>query len=135
MTLFALDALGRLTPQQTLSTLAPGVPAAGNTGAEVWVHPSGRFLYGSNRGDDSIVVYSLDAAGKMSWTANVKTGGATPRSFTVEPGGRWLLVANQGSNNVTVLSIDSMTGVPALIGQPHTVSAPSFVGVVLVPAV
>jgi 6-phosphogluconolactonase len=134
MTAYSFDAAGgTLTPLQTLSTLPSGTSAAGNTGAEVWVHPSGRFLYGSNRGNDSIAVFTLDAAGKMSFATTVRSGGATPRSFTLDPSGAWMLVANQNGNNVVVFRVDPGSGVPSPVGAPTTLPSPSFVGVVLLP--
>jgi 6-phosphogluconolactonase len=131
MTAYSYDAqAGQLTSMQTLSTLPTGFTGT-NTGAEVWVHPSGRFLYGSNRGDDSIVEYALDAAGKMSLVGHTKTGGQQPRNFTIDSTGRWLLVANQSSNTVVEFSVDTSTGMLTQVGAPIVVPAgPTFVGTV-----
>src|SRR5262249_55093580 len=100
---------GRLSslqmPQSTL-----GAPLAGNTGAEVQVHPSGKFVYTSNRGDDSIALFDVGSTGQLTFKSTRKTGGATPRHFSIDPSGRWLLVANQGSGSVTVFAIDTATG-------------------------
>lgn len=78
--------------------------------AEVVVHPSGRFLYGSNRGHDSIALFSLDSKGMPSFVDTFPSGGAFPRNFNIDPSGRWLLTANQNSGNVVVYSIDPKTG-------------------------
>jgi 6-phosphogluconolactonase len=113
VTAFARDAAtGALTALQTISTLPEGVkPAPNFSTAEVLVHPSGRFLYGSNRGHDSITVYSIDqSSGRLAFVQNEPTGGATPRAFGIDPTGRWLLAANQGSDSVVVFGIDGGTG-------------------------
>jgi 6-phosphogluconolactonase len=111
--------------QAPISTLA--MPVSGNTGAEVAVHPSGRFLYGSNRGDDSIALFSLDAAGKMTFVSTTPCGGKTPRHFSIDPTGRWLLVANQGSDSVTVFAIDPVAGGLTATPGAAVFPQPSFV--------
>lgn len=105
-------ATGRLTEIQTTSTLPAGVDVTPKlSGAELRVHPSGRFVYASNRGHDSIAVFSVDGdKGTVQVVEVVPTGGKTPRSFTIDPTGAWLLAANQGSNSVVVFRIDPKTG-------------------------
>src|SRR5262249_31511409 len=94
----------------TLSTLPPGF-RGNNSTAEIAVHPSGRFLYGSNRGHDSIAIFRIDpATGAMGAAGHVSTRGRTPRNFAIDPTGRYLLAANQDSNNVVVFRIDPETG-------------------------
>lgn len=113
MTAFAYDAAhGTLAEVQTLSTLPPGEEMKKNySTAEVFAHPSGKFLYGSNRGHNSIVVYSIDeSTGKLTLVEHVPSGGKTPRNFNLDPAGRFLLSANQDTNNVVVLSIGEKTG-------------------------
>jgi 6-phosphogluconolactonase len=111
MTAFRVDkATGELTELQSLSTLPPGTEKVGST-AEVVAHPTGRFLYGSNRGHDSIVAYAIDeASGELSYLANEPIRGKVPRNFAVSPSGRWLLAAGQQSRSVTVFAIDEATG-------------------------
>ncbi|HWO13226.1 MAG TPA: beta-propeller fold lactonase family protein, partial [Polyangiaceae bacterium] len=130
----AFDAqAGTLSQLQTLSTLPEGVNGASNTGAEIQVSPSGRFVYGSNRGHDSIVIYAVDAAtGRLSLLGHQPTGGDTPRSFQLEPSGRLLLVANQGSNEVVTFRVDSQTGLLTEL-LSTTVPSPTFVGVLYLP--
>jgi 6-phosphogluconolactonase len=123
---------GQLAAIQTLSTRAAGAAGA-NTGAEVAVHPTGKFLYGSNRGDDNIVRYTLDAAGRMTLAGHTPSGGQTPRHFSIDPSGKFLLVANQASNNVVVFAIDPQSGALSAAGAPITAPSPSFVGVVTLP--
>ena len=111
LTVFACDAsAGALREVQTISTLPPGFSGQ-NTGAEVAAHPSGKFVYGSNRGDDSIAVFGCDAAsGRLSFLQRVPTGGKTPRQFEIDPTGRYLLAANQDSNTIVVFRIDAASG-------------------------
>jgi 6-phosphogluconolactonase len=114
---------GRLREIQTLSTLPPGFEGNNST-AEVQVHPSGKFLYGSNRGHDSIAVFGIDQeTGKLTWVENEPTQGRTPRNFGVDPTGRYLLAANQSSDTIVVFGIDQTTG--ALSPAGHQVEVPS----------
>ncbi|MDB4967131.1 MAG: 6-phosphogluconolactonase [Myxococcales bacterium] len=129
MSNYSVDAGGNLVVAgQRLSTRAPN-PTGTNSGAEVQVHPSGKFLYGSNRGDNDIVLFALASDGSMTYVANKSTGGQTPRHFSIDPGGKWLLVGNQGSNDVRVFAIDGTAGTLTPVGTPMTVTAPTFVGI------
>ena len=111
MTAFAYDSSsGRLTELQTLSTLPPAFTGR-NSCAEVQIAASGRYLYGSNRGHDSIAVFALDAgSGLMTAAGRQHTGGQIPRNFELTPDGAWLLAANQDSDSVVVFSTDAETG-------------------------
>ncbi|MGH7298567.1 MAG: lactonase family protein, partial [Polyangiaceae bacterium] len=96
----ALDAAaGTLSIVHTVSTLPPGFTGT-STAAEVHVHPSGKWLFTSNRGDDSIAVFPLDAQGAIGAPTFTKSGGATPRDFSLDPAGTHLYVANQGAGDV-----------------------------------
>ena len=89
------------------------VPGSGGVSycADVHVSANGKFLYGSNRGHNSIVVFVIDErTGKPSLVEHVSTEGNWPRNFTIDPTGRFLLVANQRTDNVVVFGIDSQTG-------------------------
>jgi len=125
MTAFAYDAArGGLKELQTLSTLPEGCTNQ-NTCAEVEVHPSGKFLYGSNRGHDSIVVYALDeTTGRLTLVEHQSTQGKGPRHFGIDPTGQWLLAANQGTDNVVAFRIHAQTGRLTLTGQTLEVGAP-----------
>ena len=124
---------GRLTSLQQLSTLPAGF-AGNNTTAEVFVHPNGRFVYGSNRGHDSIVAFSLNqTTGMMTLVGHTLTGGSTPRSFGIDPGGTILLAANQSSGTVTSFRIDVDAGTLSSLGQTKNVNSPAYVGVVYLP--
>jgi 6-phosphogluconolactonase len=94
-----------------VSTLDPKFPAAKNTAAEVEVSPDGRFLYASNRGEDSLVVFSIaQTDGALTLIERIACGGKTPRHFTLDPTGQWLLCGNQDSATVTVFRRDLTTG-------------------------
>jgi 6-phosphogluconolactonase len=115
---------GTLRPLQTVSTLPEGFSGS-NTTAEVQVHPSGKFVYGSNRGHDSIAAFAVDLeSGKLRPIGHASTRGKTPRNFAIDPTGTWLLAANQDTDNVAVLRIDPKTGMPRAVGQPASVPMP-----------
>jgi len=115
---------GSLTEFQTIATLPEGFTGT-NTCAELQVHPNGRFLYGSNRGHDSIVVYAIDqATGKLSLVERVSSQGNWPRTFTFDPTGKWILVANHNSDNAVVFRVDETTGKLTPVGQPVGVPYP-----------
>lgn len=124
ITAFAFDAAkGTLTETQTITTLPKDFTGTSYT-AEVVVHPSGKFVYGSNRGHDSLAVFEIAADGKLTAAGHVPTGGKTPRNFNVDPTGKWILAANQGSNTVTVFAVDQTTGMLTPTGQSITVGSP-----------
>ena len=111
---------GALTKIQTVTTLPKRFDGS-NTCAEVRVHPSGKFLYGSNRGHDSIAVYRVDLAkGTLTFVEHEAADIKTPRNFNIDPTGKFCLVANQGKNSVVVFRIDPETG--ALKPTRHKVS-------------
>ena len=133
VTAFAYDPdRGVLGDIQTVSTL-PNIPVAkGYSTAEVQVHPSGRFLYGSNRGHDTIAIFAIDAAsGRLRPAGHQSTGGKTPRNFGIDPTGRYLLAANQDSGTVVVFRIDPQSGQLQPTGQK--VEVPRAVCVKFVP--
>jgi len=94
-----------------VKTIAPGFPAAKNTAAEVAVSPDGNFLYASNRGEDSLVVFSIHPEdGALTLIERISSGGKTPRHFTLDPTGRWLVCGNQDSASITVFRRDGGSG-------------------------
>ncbi len=101
---------GALSLFQTVSTLPEGFRGESTT-AEIAVHPSGKFLYGSNRGHDTIAGFAIDpASGRLRPIAHTPTGGKTPRNFAIDPSGRFLLAANQDSGTVVVFRVDAGSG-------------------------
>jgi 6-phosphogluconolactonase len=117
---------GELTELQTISTLPPGERVQpGYSTAEVRVHPSGKFLYGSNRGHDSIVVFAIgEKTGRLAHVQNEPTQGKTPRNFAIDPTGQWLLAENQGSDTIVMFRIDAATGRLSPAGQSVQVGSP-----------
>ena len=108
---------GVMTAGQILSTL-PTEFAGATTCAAIRLHPSGRFLYVSNRGHDSIAVFSRDpASGVLAPAGHVAVGGRTPRDIACDPSGRFLLSANQDSGTVTIFRVDSASGRPEPTGK------------------
>jgi len=123
---------GALSPTQTLSTL-PADFTGRNVTAEVVVHPTGRFLYASNRGHDSVAMFRVDPdAGLLTPIGWVPTRGSSPRHINVDPTGRWLIACNQHGDSVQVFRIDGHDGSLAPAGEPVPVPAPACV--VFVPA-
>ena len=126
-------ARGELHELKTISTL-PEKFAGNNDAAEIAVHPSGKFLYASNRGHDSIAVFSVDPVkGALTRVEFVSTRGKTPRNFAIDPTGSWLFVANQASDDVVVFRIDSKTGHLTPTGQVLSVASPACVKFVPLP--
>jgi 6-phosphogluconolactonase len=122
---------GTLRQMQTISTLPFGYTAPSST-AEIVVHPNGRFVYGSNRGHDSIASYAVNAKdGRLTLLAHTPTGGKAPRSFAIDPSGRWLVAANQLSDSLVSFRIDQGTG--ALTPTGASAALPRPVCVLFVP--
>jgi 6-phosphogluconolactonase len=117
---------GALTPIQTISTLPAGQAVAeGFSTAEVLLHPSGKFLYGSNRGHDSLAVYAVDqASGTLTLVQHIPTGGKMPRAFNIDPTGTFLLAGNQNSDSIVVFRIDPKTGKLTPTGHTASVGKP-----------
>jgi 6-phosphogluconolactonase len=115
---------GALTQFETVSTLPEGFKGQ-NTGAEILVHPNGKFLYATNRGYNSVAVFSVRAdTGRLTPVQHISTQGKTPRNAEFDPTGKWLLVSNQDSNNAVVFRIDQSTGQLTKNGDPVPVPAP-----------
>ncbi len=125
ITAFAYEpASGALKEIQTVPTLPQGFTGS-STCAEIRVHPSGKFLYGSNRGHDSIAVYRIDPAqGTLTFVEHEAAGIKVPRNFNIDPTGTFCLVANQDGNSVVVFRIDQATGVLEPTGHKIAVSKP-----------
>jgi 6-phosphogluconolactonase len=123
--IYAYDAgTGVLRELRSISTLPKGFSGT-STGAEIEIDPSGKFLFASNRGDDSIAIFSIDSrTGTLTHVDTDPTGGKTPRHFTVDPTGTWLLAANQDSDNITVFRFDQKAGRLIATGDVIQVSAP-----------
>jgi 6-phosphogluconolactonase len=116
-------AAGTLKEEQTISTLPAGF-AGNNSCAEIEIAPSGRFLYGSNRGHDSIVVYAVDLqSGRLELRQHAPTE-KTPRNFKIDPGGELLVAANQNSDSLITFRVDKASGQLSATGQRLAIPAP-----------
>lgn len=124
ITAFDYDARrGVLTKQKTVSTLPKDFSGTNDT-AEIAVHPSGKFLFASNRGQDTIALFSIDEkTGAIALVDSFPTQGKTPRNFQIDPTGKFLFVANQNTDNIVVFRIDS-NGRLTAIKQTLQVSKP-----------
>jgi 6-phosphogluconolactonase len=112
------------TAFQRISALPKGFSGR-NDAAEIALHPSGKFLYTSNRGNDTIAVFNVQRrGGRLNLAANVSTGGKEPRHFAIDPSGKYLLAENQLSNNIVVFKIDPATGGLTPAGQVVEVPSP-----------
>jgi len=116
------------TPLVTCSTLPSAVAHAGNTGSDVHVAPSGRFVYASNRGHDSIAIFALDARGLPSPTAHAATLGSTPRNFCLTGDGSLLFVANLRSDSVTCFAVDIASGGLSPLATTNGIPMPFWIG-------
>jgi 6-phosphogluconolactonase len=136
LTAFSYDAEhGALTEIQALSTLPPGETMKPNySGAEVMVHPSGKFLYASNRGHNTIALFKIDnATGKLTLVEHTSTDGEKPRAFNLDPSGRFLIACNQDSSNIAVFSINPDTGHLSSTGQQQLLPLGNPVTIAFVP--
>jgi 6-phosphogluconolactonase len=118
------SAHGALQEFQTISTLPADFKGISNC-AEIEIHPNGRFLYGSNRGHDSLAVFTIDPdTGRLAPLEHVSTQGKTPRNFAFDPTGKWIICTNHGSDNAVVFRVDEATGRLTPAGQPVSVPSP-----------
>lgn len=125
LTVFEYQAAsGTLKELQTAAMLPPEFKGQ-TTAAEVQVHPSGKFVYASNRGHDTLAVFAVEEkSGKLALVQHQSSGGRTPRHFALDPSGRWLLSANQDSDNIVVFSVAADSGRLTPTGQEVKVGAP-----------
>lgn len=128
-TVTAMDwnaAAGTLWAKQTIDTLPADYPAGERRStAEIVVHPNGQFLYGSNRGHDSLVIYAIDQTdGTLSLVGFSPSGGQEPRNFNIDPTGRWLIACNQNTDDAQVFAVDGETGLLSPVGEPVSVPRP-----------
>ncbi len=130
VTVFARDtSTGALTPVQTVSSVPEGAPTDGLSTAEIFCHPSGKWLYVSIRdtlkmGRDRIAVYAIDGTGKLSRIQEAPAMVKVPRGFGIDPSGRWLIVGGQADNKIVVMKIDPATGLLSLTDQTAAVGEP-----------
>jgi 6-phosphogluconolactonase len=115
---------GTLSRIQNISTLPEGFTGS-NTAATVAVDSAGRFVYASNRGDNSVAVFSIDdRQGTLKAVQHVDCGGKSPRHFALDPGNQWLLVANQDSSNIVIFARNARSGLLTPTGNQYPLSFP-----------
>jgi 6-phosphogluconolactonase len=118
---------GVLTQFQSVKTLADGFKEP-STAAEIAVRADGKFLYASNRGEDTIVVYAIDSTtGELTLKQRTPSRGKVPRYFTLDPSNKWLIVSNQEGGNVVVFGVDAKTGELQPVGEPVALPKPMAV--------
>jgi 6-phosphogluconolactonase len=116
---------GTLTAFQTVPTSETLTgPVDGVTTAEIVLHPSGRWIYVSSRGDDIIAVFTVADDGSLTRVQNIPAGVAVPRGMALDPTGRWLVVAGQKDNRLATLAVDQKTGLLTATGHEASVPAP-----------
>jgi 6-phosphogluconolactonase len=124
---------GKMLEVQTVSTLPVDSKVVDNSTAEIAVDGKGKYLYVSNRGEDSIAQFSIEPMdGKLSFVHRTATGGKTPRFFTLDPTGKWMFVANQDTNDIFVFKVDEESGRLTPTGQKIEIGAPVSLVFVLV---
>lgn len=125
VTAFSYDAAkGALFEFQVLSTL-PDDFVGRNDDAEIAIHPNGKWLYASNRGRDTIAVFSISPAdGSLTHSGEFPTAGKEPRHFTIDPTGQFLLAENQNSNSIAVFRIDATTGALTQVSSVNDIASP-----------
>lgn len=117
-------AAGTLAEQQTISTL-PADFKGESAGAELEVHPNGKFLYASNRGHDSLAAFAIDAtSGRLTLIGHISSRGKTPRNFALDPTGKWIVCTNHGSDNAVIFRVNADNGQLTPVGEPVAVPYP-----------
>jgi 6-phosphogluconolactonase len=132
ITSFTYDAgTATLTSIETI----PATPSGGSFSAQLHIHPSGKFLYASNRMDNGIASFAIDQqTGQLTEIEQHREMLDFPRSFAIDPSGRWLLIGNQHSNSLVTRRIDQLTGQLAVEGVPVAVAPePTFVDILSLP--
>ncbi len=122
---YAVD-VGTLTAQHTISTLPAEFSDRTNT-ADLKISPDGKFLYGTNRGHDSIAIYKIADNGQLDLVSIEPSLGNGPQNLLITPDGRWLLCANMPGNSLVVFAIDSKTGALTPTGEPLSIPMPSCI--------
>jgi 6-phosphogluconolactonase len=112
VTVLNVDSARGVVPIQMISTLRTGY-SGNNSCADIHIGSSGLYLYGSNRGENTIVTYEIDKDGLLSLAGHTDCGGNWPRNFVIDPSGNYLLAGNQKSSDIAVFKIDPQTGIPS----------------------
>jgi 6-phosphogluconolactonase len=121
---FDVNSKGELKPLQTLSTLAEGFKGESFC-ADIHIGKDGKFLYGSNRGENTIVTFSITSDGTLIPAGRTPCGGDWPRNFVIDPSGKYLIVGNQKSGNISLFRIDEKSGIPAGPDKEYKLTTPA----------
>jgi 6-phosphogluconolactonase len=124
ISVFNVNSEGGLNMIQTVNALREGFTGESFC-ADIHISKNGRFLYGSNRGENSIVTFSIAGDGKLTLAGHTSCGGDWPRNFVIDPSGRYILVGNEHSGNISVFKIDEKRGIPAEPGISYKIKAPA----------
>jgi 6-phosphogluconolactonase len=124
VSVFDVDTKGGLKLIQTLTTLGEGFTGESFC-ADIHIGNNGQYLYGSNRGENTIVVFRIVTDGKLSLQGRTSCGGNWPRNFVIDPSGKYLLVGNQKSGNISLFKIDAKNGIPVLSSGEYKLDAPA----------
>ncbi len=122
---FKVDNEEGLILMQTLPTIREGFDTD-NYCADIHIGPDGKFLYGSNRGENTIVVYTIESDGLLSLAGHTSCGGDWPRNFTIDPSGKFIIIGNQKSNYISVFRIDRKSGFPSGESKNYEIDIPAF---------
>lgn len=120
---FNVDAEGNMTEIQTISTLAEDFKGK-NACADIHIGKNGKYIYGSNRGENTIATFRIGRDGKLTAAGRTTCGGDWPRNFVIDPSGKFLLVGNQKTGNIAIFSINRKTGIPSLPGKEYKLLPP-----------
>jgi 6-phosphogluconolactonase len=123
ITFFRVNMTGELQKVQTVSTLREGFKGKSYC-ADIHLGKNDKFLYGSNRGENTIVTFQVGPDGKLILAGHASCGGDWPRNFVIDPSGKYLLVGNQNSGNIAMFSIDEKTGLPTGPSREYKIAAP-----------
>jgi 6-phosphogluconolactonase len=123
LTAFNVSSDGNLQEFQTVSTLAPDFNGKSFC-ADIHFGKDYKYLYGSNRGENTIVVFHVGQDGKLTVAGRVSCGGDWPRNFIIDPSGEYLLVGNQNSGNISMFRIDKSTGLPTSPSKDYKLASP-----------
>ncbi len=124
LSVFDVDTKGELRSIQTLSTLGEGFKGESFC-ADIHLGKSGEYLYGSNRGENTIVVFKVGSDGELAQAGRTSCGGNWPRNFVMDPSGKYILVGNEKSGNISLFKIDNKTGFPVISGKDYKLTTPA----------
>jgi 6-phosphogluconolactonase len=124
ITFFNVRENGELQSVQTLSTLREGFKGESYC-ADIHIGKNGKYLYGSNRGENTIATFRIGSDGKLTLAGHTSCGGDWPRNFVIDPSGKYILVGNQKSGNISMFSIDEKSGLPVGPAKDYKISSPA----------